>query len=407
MFVMKTIKTTLALVLAATTLLASCKKDDPQPERTPPEDRISTTLKGEMILSLAGEGEVTIDWGDGEEDEVTLTPLPESGEPGAEHQFKHEYEDDDRKNISFTVDGEITAIATGKSGAMTVFRVNELAETLEYLDCSGEKLSTLSVSDFRKLRYLDCSANAITRLSVGGCRLLEELDCGANTLTLDAAKAIFRALPDRDGEDEGKMRIANPPAGLIQSDAQVAVDKNWEVTPELPLVYIPPTDPDDPDDPDDPVKNDPDPKYFGKWGYSRTQIATETEMAEWIYELTISANKLTYTYTHKWPGTMDKVTHYTIEDLTWTPMDEPEGNALCPTGMKFTGRLTELSETYSWIYGYTVNIRRPDDDNVIPSVGEQAVDYWYLSPDGGFVFEGATASPYKAWANEYTAFKKQ
>jgi hypothetical protein len=253
-FIMKPTKSIMAVFAAVTfaASLASCGKDDVVPELTPQEDRISTTLKGEMTLSLAGEGEVTIDWGDGEKDEITLTPLPGSGKPGAEHRFSHEYEDDDRKNISFTVDGEITAIATGKSGAMTVFRVNELAETLEYLDCSGEKLETLSVSDFRKLRYLDCSANAITRLSVGDCRELEELDCGANALTLDAAKAIFRALPDRDGEDQGKMRIAAPPAGLIRSDAQVAVDKNWEVTPELPLVYIPPTDPNDPDNPDDP-----------------------------------------------------------------------------------------------------------------------------------------------------------
>lgn len=59
-------------------------------------------------------------------------------------------------------------------------------DALRSLDCSGNRLASLDLSECEELQYLDCDDNALTRLGVGGCARLRELSAERNRiLTLD------------------------------------------------------------------------------------------------------------------------------------------------------------------------------------------------------------------------------
>jgi hypothetical protein len=53
---------------------------------------------------------------------------------------------------------------------------------LETLNCSGNELTSLDVSECTALAYLDCSSNTLTSLDVSGCHALTYLDCSRNEL---------------------------------------------------------------------------------------------------------------------------------------------------------------------------------------------------------------------------------
>jgi hypothetical protein len=54
---------------------------------------------------------------------------------------------------------------------------------LEYLSCTGNKLTSLDVSGCSNLRMLYCSLNKLTSLNVSGCSMLNWLYCNDNQLT--------------------------------------------------------------------------------------------------------------------------------------------------------------------------------------------------------------------------------
>lgn len=54
---------------------------------------------------------------------------------------------------------------------------------LEQLDCLGNQLVELNVSDLKNLKRLDCSMNSLYNLNVSGLTSLTYLSCGANLLT--------------------------------------------------------------------------------------------------------------------------------------------------------------------------------------------------------------------------------
>ncbi len=59
----------------------------------------------------------------------------------------------------------------------------EYFTSLQRLDCSWNKLTTLDLSSNTALTYLDCSNNQLTSLDVSGNTALTSLDCGVNQLT--------------------------------------------------------------------------------------------------------------------------------------------------------------------------------------------------------------------------------
>ena len=65
----------------------------------------------------------------------------------------------------------------------------EFFTSLTYLDCSGNKLSSLDVSNNTRLLTLYCDNNQLTTINVSGCSALNRFTCGHNQLnTLDLSK---------------------------------------------------------------------------------------------------------------------------------------------------------------------------------------------------------------------------
>ncbi len=74
-------------------------------------------------------------------------------------------------------------------GPLTSLRGIEYFESLEKLNCSGNRLTTLDVSKNTALTYLNCYSNQLTSLDVSKNMDLTYLNCGFNQLTsLDVSK---------------------------------------------------------------------------------------------------------------------------------------------------------------------------------------------------------------------------
>ena len=56
-------------------------------------------------------------------------------------------------------------------------------KALTYLNCGGNSLTSLDVSNCKALTYLYCSDNSLTSLDVSNCTALTELSCSGNSLT--------------------------------------------------------------------------------------------------------------------------------------------------------------------------------------------------------------------------------
>ena len=91
--------------------------------------------------------------------------------------------------------GELKVVTNIDCGGKGFASLNGLQNfrNLEYLDCSGNQLTSLSVSGLPMLRYLDCKDNQLTSLSLSGCNALESVNCYNNRLT-DLSVSGFGAL---------------------------------------------------------------------------------------------------------------------------------------------------------------------------------------------------------------------
>lgn len=64
-----------------------------------------------------------------------------------------------------------------------VYAQLNLLQSLKYLDCSGNNLTTLDVSANKALETLNCSNNKLTSLSLNNNTALKQLDCSKNNLS--------------------------------------------------------------------------------------------------------------------------------------------------------------------------------------------------------------------------------
>ena len=168
---------------------------------------------------------ITIDWGDGQIDELTLH--------GAEKELTHEYLNQNYQTVSIVAEsitvfrkcyqssnrGTLLELRFGKcpelkkidcsNQKLTVLDIKNSVASLEELNCCCNSLNLLDVSGASKLRELtyngnleelnvkgctaltslNCSANKITQLDLSSCTALEMLECQDNELTrLDLTK---------------------------------------------------------------------------------------------------------------------------------------------------------------------------------------------------------------------------
>ena len=105
---------------------------------------------------------------------------------------------------------------------------------LKFLYCRNNKLSSLDLSKNTELFVLNCSDNKLSRLDVSKNTQLRGLFCYGNNFSTQALDAIYCALPDRTGKDNGliePVKNSSDPnhATVLATNAQNAIDKNWKV----------------------------------------------------------------------------------------------------------------------------------------------------------------------------------
>jgi hypothetical protein len=185
---------------------------------------------------------ITIDWGDGSIDELTLN--------GVRREFYHDYENENLQKI--TINAEV----------LTYLNVNRddwnshcaelicgACPNLTYLTCTGNnminldvskctalaelicisnQLASLDVSKCTVLAGLSCGSNQLTSLDVSKCTALAGLSCGSNQLTANALNSLFNTLPTKTPPASGGIMFGNNP-GTSTCDRSIAENKGWTV----------------------------------------------------------------------------------------------------------------------------------------------------------------------------------
>ncbi|MDR1198605.1 MAG: leucine-rich repeat domain-containing protein [Prevotellaceae bacterium] len=221
------------------------------------------------ITFYATAKKLTVDWGDGQKEEITPN--------GNGREFSHEYEnatnfqtisinteelttirfgknygsyDGDIRELRFGNCPKLQGIELGSSYVpnLTVFEINR-AESLEQLRiygtdltelnlngcinlkslyCNTNSLTSLDVNKCTKLTWLNCSFNQLTSLDVSKCTNLTSLYCDSNQLSATALNSLFTDLPVRTAADDAWIFYGSNP-GSGSCNTSIAENKGWNV----------------------------------------------------------------------------------------------------------------------------------------------------------------------------------
>jgi len=242
-----------------------------------------TTESGGVMISIAGTGTVTIDWGDGSPNKTyTLSKYNEkdwyiatrsdashfSAYDGKVHVYYNYYSDNSDIISSHTIvitGGNITHLSC-KRNKLTSLDLGETTTLIELLcdanqltsldvsknkalvnlNCNVNRLSNLDVSKNTELVYFYCSYNQISSLCLNNNTKLKEVFCSNNQLTsLDFSKNtalkniscmnefngyalnnMFKTLHGNSGKKD--IMIKDVP-GKGSYDKRIAKKKGWKV----------------------------------------------------------------------------------------------------------------------------------------------------------------------------------
>ena len=151
-----------------------------------------TTENGNVKIYMAGSGALTIDWGDGT-DQETHTLLEHNNDwfdREWNYQFAYTHDYSDVSSHTITITGKnITHLGCG-GNELTRLDVSKNTE-LTSLDCWGNQLMRLDMSQNTSLIQLSCAFNPLTNLDISKNAALKELHCQQNQLTsLDVSRNI-------------------------------------------------------------------------------------------------------------------------------------------------------------------------------------------------------------------------
>ena len=147
---------------------------------------MTRTGLGSVAISVDGFGFLSINWGDGKENET--------------HTLAYYYTDSTSHTITITCENIIS------------------------LDCGNNQLTSLDVGKNMMLTDLDCSDNQLTNLEVSKNTALTYLDCANNQLS----SSLFQSLHSRDDMKEKRIDIYGNP-GAKTTERNIAEYKGWTV----------------------------------------------------------------------------------------------------------------------------------------------------------------------------------
>ncbi|MBR6670737.1 MAG: leucine-rich repeat domain-containing protein, partial [Ruminococcus sp.] len=118
------------------------------------------------------------------EEEITSVEINETNFPDyLLRYYITKYIDTDTDNILSAEEiADVTKLNISVGGIRELTGIHYF-KNLEDLDCSGNKLTTIDISNFTALTRLDCGKNKLTSLDVSNNSALETLWCKANQLT--------------------------------------------------------------------------------------------------------------------------------------------------------------------------------------------------------------------------------
>jgi len=214
------------VVLAAALPLVACAKE-------PAENGIitMTTQAREVRIAIKlakGADNLTINWGDGKESNISDALFNEDFE---RFVFTHEYSGTTVHNILIT--GKVTYLncAGSQLTALDVSRNTTLTE----LNCGKNQLTALDVSKNTALNGLECNFNKIKSLDVSKNTALGVLEIVGNLFTATALNDLFRTLPDYSKTSDigviylterHPLAVGNP--GNRDCDRSIALKRGWD-----------------------------------------------------------------------------------------------------------------------------------------------------------------------------------
>lgn len=173
-----------------------------------------TTRRVDFGFVLWPINDITVDWGDGVVNKNT---------------FNHTYTDGAQSH-DVRIYGDVDNVSDVNCGGeiVTSLDVSNIA-LLTYLTCHYNKLTSLDVSKNTKLQRLTCYTNQLTGLDVSNNTDLIHLHCADNPFITDqpALTLLANSLPDRTGKDAGRLQIQNTASAAWIKD--ICDAKNWTI----------------------------------------------------------------------------------------------------------------------------------------------------------------------------------
>ena len=228
-------------------------------------------IQKKMTLTVQGSGEVkitietygyypvTVDWGDNTDIESELYYT------GRDNflEFSHTYNDITTATIVITgiditylecsgnriIDinvsnnTQLRSLSCGGNELTSLNTSNNAA--LTELLCGGNHITSLDTGKNRKLKTITCEGNELTYLDVSKNKALTELFCMSNNFSADALNDLFKTLPKRrknsSDQEERHIDILDNP-GTDLCDVTVAEQKEWKNINSLTLSNLPDED---------------------------------------------------------------------------------------------------------------------------------------------------------------------
>ena len=207
----RTVETAAAQTCVTETALTFKNAENAQSRRreqiNQPTMTIMLDIKGEIGFHIAGQLDVTIDWGDGSPVETHELEGAGSGVFNDNQYYRHVYSDASSRTITIT------------------------GVKITYLDCglSQKPLKSLDVSRNQYLEELSVVNNQLAKLNVNKNGQLSALYLQNNLLPASALNALFGELNAKpiDGTDKYIRITGNP--GTYDCRISIAQGKGWKV----------------------------------------------------------------------------------------------------------------------------------------------------------------------------------